>query len=90
MGDSYQQMPAEDRSKIKLNGEPVVELDIRASHLTILHAKLRRPFDPAGDDPYRHPKIPRYVLKAWVTMTLGYDRFQTRWSSGAVNGPRVG
>jgi hypothetical protein len=85
MGDSYQQMPADDRSKIKLNGEPVVELDIRASHLTILHAKLGRPFDPAGDDPYRHPKIPRNVLKAWVTMTLGYDRFQTRWSSDAVD-----
>jgi hypothetical protein len=80
MGDSYQQMRRRDRQTMKLNGEAVAELDIRASHLTILHASLKVRFDPLTADPYNVPSIPRDVVKAWVTMTLGYDRFQTRWS----------
>jgi hypothetical protein len=79
-GGGYQTLSAEDRGKITLNGQAVVEIDIRASHLTILHAKLRFPFDPAGRDPYGIEGLPRDIVKAWVTMTLGYDKFQTRWS----------
>lgn len=79
MGDSYQQMPRIERAKMKLNGEEVVELDLRASHLTILHALLKYPFDPTAD-PYQVAGLPRHIVKAWVTMTLGYDRFQRRWS----------
>lgn len=80
MGASYQNGPKEGRKDITINGEATVELDIRASQFTILHALLGAAFDPHGPDPYKHPKIPRHVLKAWVTMTLGYDKFQTRWS----------
>lgn len=83
MGASYQNAPRESRTDIRINGEATVELDIRASQFTILHARLGAAFDPHGPDPYKHPKIPRHVLKAWVTMTLGYDKFQTRWSSDA-------
>ena len=81
VGESYQQMPQAERNAIKLNGEPTVEIDIKASHLTILHALLGEPFDPEGADPYEIPGIPRLVVKGWVTMTLGYDKFQTRWSN---------
>lgn len=84
MGDSYQQRKAPQRAAMKLDGEPVVEIDIRASHLTILHAKLGVPFLCKGSDPYEHPSLPRHVVKMWITMTLGYDRFQSRWSSDAV------
>lgn len=83
MGDSYQQLPRIERKEMKLNGEAVVEIDIRASHLTILHALLKKPFDPHRADPYEVDGVPREVVKAWVTMTLGYDRFQTRWSRTA-------
>ena len=80
MGASYQQMPRLDRQKMKLNGEAVAEIDIRASHLTILHALLKAPFSPHTADPYEVPGIPRDVVKRWVTMTLGHDRFQRCWS----------
>lgn len=84
MGDSYQQRKAEQRAKMRLNGEPVVEIDICASHLTILHAKLGVPLSRNSPDPYEHPSLPRHVVKTWVTMTLGYDRFHSRWSSDAI------
>jgi hypothetical protein len=80
MGQSYQQMSQEDRRKITINGEETVEIDLRASHLTILYAKLGLRFDPAGPDPYQVTDIPRDVVKAWVTQTLGHDRFQRCWS----------
>jgi hypothetical protein len=80
MGASYQQMPRVERQSIRLMGEAVVEIDVRASHLTILHAVLGSPFNADGTDPYAIDGIPREVVKAWVTMTIGHDRFQTRWS----------
>lgn len=73
---------------MRIAGEATVEIDIRASHLTILHALLARPFDRHGPDPYRHPDIPRDVVKRWVTMTLGFDSFQSKWSSLAVKAYR--
>lgn len=89
MGDSYQNRKAADRSLMRLNGEPVVEIDIRASHLTILHARLGRPFDPSATDPYWHPDIPRHVMKGWVVMTLGYDKFHRAWSSDMIRDYRA-
>ncbi|MXO95357.1 hypothetical protein GRI34_02845 [Erythrobacter aquimaris] len=80
MGNSYQQRKHAVRSCMKLEGEAVVEIDIRASHLTILHAKLGQAFDPSSRDPYSHPAIPREVLKGWVAMTLGHDRFHRAWT----------
>jgi len=75
---SYQTIERKKRGLIRVNGETVVELDIRACHLTILYAKNGLAFDPARD-PYELDDIPRSVVKAWLTMTLGYDRFQRRW-----------
>jgi hypothetical protein len=79
LGESYQQMKPNERRMMKLNGEPVVELDIRASHLTILHALVGEPFHQRSD-PYNIRGLPRSVVKAWVAMTLGHDRFQRCWS----------
>lgn len=84
MGDSYQQRKSAERGKMKLNGEPVVEIDIRASFLTILHSRLSVAFDPHSTDPYFHPDIPRHVMKGWVVMTLGHDKFQRAWSSDMI------
>lgn len=58
---------------------PVSEIDVTASHLTILHQLLGRPLD-LSVDPYQVEGITRAVVKAWVTMTLGHDKFHTRWS----------
>jgi hypothetical protein len=90
--DNYQTMKKDQRLQMTINGEPVVEIDIRASFLTILHALKRRPFDPSTD-PYSipelrredlPPEITREVAKSLVTMTLGNTGFHRRWPSDKV------
>ena len=84
VGDSYQNMEKGLRSGMRINGEPVVELDLRASFLTIIYGlegvTLRR-----DDDPYDIDALPRDVVKAWIAMTLGYDRFHSQWSLETVS-----
>jgi hypothetical protein len=77
-GESYQQLKPEERARMLIDGHPVVEIDIRSSFLTILHALRGQPLD-LSRDPYDIPGLPRSLVKAWTTMTLGYDRFHTRW-----------
>lgn len=81
-GGGYQNMSKEDRKAITINGEPVVELDVTASHVGILHALSDAAFDPSVD-PYDVPGIPRGVAKAWVTMTLGHTGLHRRWTPDA-------
>ncbi len=78
-GVSYQNMEKHNRHDMRINGEPVVELDLRASFLTILYAQRGIAPDPLID-PYTFGPIPREVTKAWIAMTLGYDRFHSNWS----------
>ncbi len=83
-GVSYQNMEKHHRHDMRINGQPVVELDIRASFLTILYAQRGIAPDPFID-PYTFGSIPREVVKAWIAMTLGYDRFHSKWSDETVN-----
>lgn len=82
-GVSYQNMEKHHRHDMRINGEPVVELDLRASFLTILYAQRGIAPDPLID-PYTFGPIPREVIKAWIAMTLGYDRFHSNWSDETV------
>src|SRR5262249_54644757 len=72
--DSYQRLKKEERLKMTIDGEPVAEIDITASYLTILHARGGVPID-LSRDPYSVEGLPRAIVKAWVTMTLGHDKF---------------
>jgi hypothetical protein len=57
----YQNMPADQRAAITFNGEPSVDLDVRASHLTIFlhgHGVEVDNFD-GGEDPYQPPAVTR-------------------------------
>lgn len=80
--ENYQRAKKASRAKMTIDGHPVVELDLTASHLTILHALGGRKFDPS-DDPYSIEGIPRNVVKRWVTMTLGHNRFHRSWPKQA-------
>ncbi|NMJ43463.1 hypothetical protein GWK16_19605 [Roseomonas sp. JC162] len=81
-GVAYQRMAAEDRLRdITIGGEPIVEVDARASHLTVLHALANIPL-PEGD-PYALPGIPREAVKAFVTMTIGTGGPAKRWARDA-------
>lgn len=81
--DNYQLLKKTKRSSITIDGEPISELDIRASHLTILHGLLGVPMVP-DKDPYEVNGVPRGVVKGWVTMALGKGAFPKRWSTSQV------
>jgi hypothetical protein len=75
---SYQRLKEKERVAMTINGEPVVEIDIRASYLTILYA-LNNKLLSVDSDPYEIDGFPRAIIKAWITMTLGFDKFHVRW-----------
>jgi hypothetical protein len=76
--DSYQRLKQRDRLRMTFDGEPVAEIDIRASYLTILHGKLGVPLKASGDL-YEVPGFPRDVVKAWLVATLGSKGHLKRW-----------
>jgi len=83
IGNGYQNAPPAMRAEMMLNGERVAELDIKGSHLTIVHAKLGNRCDRA--DPYDIPEMPdRWVVKKWVTMVLGNGKFHLKWPKKAT------
>ena len=83
--DSYPTLKKGQRLGMMLDGEPVAEIDIRASFLTLLHGLKGVPFDACARDPYQiMSAIPREVVKAWVTMTLGHTKFHRRWPTAVA------
>ena len=63
-----------------IDGEAVVEIDVRASCLTILYALNGRRLEPTTD-PYDIDGLPRNVVKMWIMVTLGHNKFPQRWPS---------
>jgi len=64
-----------------INGEPVAEIDIRASYLTIFLSKHGIQLD-AEQDPYvlEGPEPPdRSAVKAWMVATFGNSKPIRRW-----------
>lgn len=83
-GHRYEAWSSERRREsIMINGERVTEVDLKASHLTLLHALLGRPFD-ANNDPYKFDDWPRQVVKLWVSQAIGASNaFPSKWSEDA-------
>ena len=81
--ESYQGLSADERKLMTIDGQPVIELDIRASALTIFHGQRRQPLDfQANPDPYTLPELsdtPRDVVKKFITATFGNGQFPSRW-----------
>jgi hypothetical protein len=79
---NYQRMSEARRLKLTVNAEPVVEVDVQASHLSIMHGLLGLQL-PDGD-PYEFPDVPRSVAKAWITATLGKGTPVKKWAVKAT------
>ncbi len=79
---NYQRMSEAERLGVTINGEPVVEVDVQASHLSIMHGLLGLPL-PDGD-PYEFPDMSRSVAKAWITATLGKGTPVAKWAVKAT------
>jgi hypothetical protein len=79
----YQTMPAAERlTRITIDGEPVAEVDVHASHLSIIHGLLGLPLP--SDDLYGFPTVPRAVVKGWITATLEKGSPVTKWARKAT------
>ena len=84
VGDySYQTIKKTERQKMMIGGEEVVEIDINASYLTILHGIAGYPL-PNRDDLYAIGGYNRTIVKAWITATIGHHGFHTRWPPNAI------
>ena len=78
VGDyNYQNVRKSDRPNLRIDGEPIVEIDINASYLSILHGISGCPL-PERDDLYDIGGIDRTIIKAWVSSTIGHHCFHTR------------
>jgi hypothetical protein len=73
---------ADRLANVEINDERVAEPDVRAAHLSIMHGLLGLPL-PEGD-PYKIPGVPRSVVKAWITTTLGKGSVARRWPKKAT------
>jgi hypothetical protein len=84
VGDyNYQNMKKSERPNLRIDGEPIVEIDINASYLSILHGISGYPL-PERDDLYDIGGIDRTIVKAWVSSTIGHHSFHTRWPKNAI------
>jgi hypothetical protein len=80
---NYQNMERKDRPGIRINGEPVCEVDVSASHLTIAYFLLGIPL-PDVEDLYARSGIDnRDVVKRFVTATLGAGKIPRQWPKGS-------
>ncbi len=86
-----QQMSAAARLKIRINGQPVAEVDVKASQLSIL-AACAGVKELIFNDPYSFPYAPwnrlpnaREVVKGLVVAALGAGKLPTRWPKGMKN-----
>ena len=79
--DSYQILSYEKRAEMTINGEPVAEIDIRASYLTIFLAwhgtQLRLTEDPYVLEDFGEAGRP--AVKAWMVATFGNNKPARRW-----------
>ena len=83
IGGGYQQLSGDERSRMTIDGEPVVEWDISSSHLTIAMTMLGYPV-PATGDLYAVPGIPRAIVKLYVNASLGNGKPIGKWPSDAI------
>jgi len=88
-GGSYQLLNSAKRLQIKIDDEPVAEVDITASHFTLiclvasmLDARVI-PVD-SKEDPYRIKGIPRAVVKQWIIAYSAKLKPLIRWSTDSV------
>ncbi|MBR1255208.1 hypothetical protein JQ634_16045 [Bradyrhizobium sp. AUGA SZCCT0240] len=81
--ESYQVQSSEDRRRMTINGEPVAEIDISGSYLTIFLSLHGLQLDPI-DDPYSLPGLGvehRDAVKQWFVGTFGSAKPIVRWPS---------
>ncbi|MCG7363533.1 hypothetical protein MHZ93_19935 [Roseomonas sp. ACRSG] len=75
---TYMTLKAAQRGSIRIGDEPVVELDVSASHLTLFLGLMGAALPKS--DLYEGLGYPRVVIKRWILEVFGKGRIPTRWS----------
>lgn len=88
-GGSYQSLNSEQRLTLKIDDEAVAEVDIKASHLTLMCFVAKTldnsiPELAPDEDPYYLEGIPRPVVKQWIVAYSAKLKPLTRWSEEAT------
>ncbi len=80
---NYQNMSQEQRLKLRMDGEPVSEIDISASYLTIFYAAhgKRIEMDDAYSNIVGPDPLDRAIVKFWVNASFGNRSLITKWSA---------
>jgi hypothetical protein len=84
--ESYQVLSPDKRAAMTINGEPVAEIDIRASYLTIFLSLHGVQLDTT--DPYELEGLgasERSAVKAWMVATFGNSKPIRRWPPRMIN-----
>lgn len=79
---NYQGLAARDRLCIRINDQPVAEIDVAASSLTLLHGLHGLPRPPG--DLYELPGLPRDVVKQAVVRSIGNGRLLRAWDAATL------
>ena len=82
VGNSYQHLSGERRAAMQINGEPVVEVDVSASHLSIYMGEMgHRASD--GIDLYAIDGMSRAAVKQYIASSFGLAKLITKWPTTA-------
>lgn len=85
---NYQQQEGAVRRSMTINGQSVVEIDLRASYLTIFHAWHGVQLDEHSD-PYILPELgegARDIVKLWVAASFGITTQLRKWPTDLREG----
>jgi len=84
VGDfNYQGMRKADRPNLLINCEPISEIDINASYLSILHGISGYDL-PDREDIYDIGSVDRRIIKIWISTTMGHTTFHGGWRQSAM------
>lgn len=86
-GQAYERWSSDVRQRlITIDGERVAEVDLRASHLTLLHGLAGQPMETT-QDPYTISGLPRTVVKLWIAQAIGSSNPRpSQWSKKSRDG----
>lgn len=76
---SHQQMADTERLDMTINGEPVSEIDIKASYLTIYHTMVGEPLKGSGDPYVQAGVVDRSIAKLWTVASFGSSKPAVQW-----------
>lgn len=79
--DNWMGVKKEERALIQIDGQETVEIDVRASHLSILYGWCGQRLSN-NEDPYAVGEYPRVIVKKIIVAAIGGGKMPRRWPKG--------